>query len=382
MQPRSESRVESVVEKPIRALFEKYPRLRGTLHCIKLGTLPTPVQRLDKLERALGEHAPELYIKRDDLSGMLYGGNKVRKLEFILGRAIQGSYHEVLTFGGAGSNHALATALYARALGLHSISMLIPQPNSHSVRRNLLRGYSAGVELHHSSGMLTIPFATLAQLVRHWFRTRRFPYLIAPGGSSPIGMVGFVNAAFELKQQVEAGLLPEPDYIYAASGTMGTAVGLLLGLKAAGLRAKVVAVRVTQPQFSSVRKARRLFAATNAVISRADPSFPTIQFPMADFLFCHDHYGQEYGLYTPEAMQAVELFGQTTGVKLEGTYTGKTLAALLADVHAGKLEGKKALFWNTYNSSAIFDEADSIDYHNLPKSFHRYFEEDVQPLDK
>ena len=377
-----DSRADSVSEEPVRALFESYPRLRAALPFIALGTFPTPVERLHGLEQMLGSRVSALCMKRDDLSGRLYGGNKVRKLEFILARAMQRGCSEVLTFGGAGSNHALATALYARELGLRGVSMLIPQPNSRCVRQNLLRGLGAGAEFHQSPGMLTTAFATLAQLARHRLRTGRFPYLIAPGGSSPVGMIGFVNAAFELKQQIDAGLLSEPDCIYAASGSMGTVIGLLLGLKAAGLRAKIVAVRVTPAQFSSVRKARRLFAATNAILCGADPSFPNVQFPAADFLFCHDFYGREYGRYTPEAMEAVELFGQTTGVRLEGTYTGKTLAALLADVRAGRLEGKKALFWNTYNSSGLNDESGDIDYHSLPKSFHRYFEEEVQPLDK
>lgn len=364
-----------------RPLFARYPGMYGVLPHVSLGTLPTPVERLQTLEQVLGVSDTRLYVKRDDLSGRPYGGNKVRKLEFLLARAAQQGYKEVLTFGGAGSNHALATGLYARQMGLQSISMLIPQPNAQGVRTNLLMSLHAGIELHQSPGMLRTALDSLKQVGLHKLRTGQFPYLIAPGGTSALGMVGFVNAAFELKEQIDHGELPEPDLIYAASGTMGTVVGLLLGLKAAGLKAKVAAVRVTEAQFSSERKAARLFRSTARLLHRADPAFPLLPFPAEDFLFVHDFYGEAYGLYTPEAMEAVRLLNDTSGLHLEGTYTGKTFAALLADVKANRLENKSALFWNTHNSQDFSGEIAGMDYHDLPAEFYRYFEEPVQPLD-
>jgi len=366
----------------MRPLFSCYPGLTGKVPHMTLGALPTPVERLQALEETLGGTSARLYVKRDDLSGSPYGGNKVRKLEFLLARAVSRGYKEVLTFGGAGSNHALATGLYARPLGLKSISMLIPQPNAYSVRKNLLLSQRAGIELHLGSGMAGVALATLQLLCVHRFRTGRFPYLIAPGGTSAVGMIGFVNAAFELKAQIERGEMPEPDVLYAASGTMGTVIGLLLGLKAAGLKTKVAAVRVTEARFSSVGKAARFFRATNKLLHEAAPSFPLLPFPLQDFQFIHDFYGEAYGLYTPEAVEAVRLAADTSPLRLEGTYTGKTFAALLTDARAGRLEGKTVLFWNTHNSLDLSGEISGMDYHELPKPFHRYFEEDVQPLDR
>ena len=323
-----------------------------------------------------------LYVKRDDLSGALYGGNKVRKLEFLLGKALEEGRKAVLTFGGAGSNHALATAIYAREVGLRSVSMLVPQPNAQSVRRNLLMSFQAGAELHYSRSMSRVAVAALYQCCRHRQRDGVFPMLIPPGGSSPVGMIGFVNAALELAHQVEAGDLPEPDRVYAASGTMGTAIGLLLGLKAAGLRSRVVAVRVTAPQFSSLRKARRFFRAANTLLHKADPSFPVMAFPESDFEFRHEFYGEQYGLYTEVGLRAVQRVQEAENIKLEGTYTGKTFAALLADAEAGRLRDKTVVFWDTYNSRDLTAEIADVDYHALPPAFHRYFEEEVQPLDR
>ena len=361
------------------SLFAAYPRLAESLPHLPLGAFPTPVMRLAHLSELIG--AAGVYVKRDDLSAALYGGNKVRKLEFLLGQALRDKRKWVMTFGAAGSNHALATALFAREAGLKSISMLIPQPNAHYVRKNLLMSYAAGAELHHSTGMTSIVFASLYHYLRHAARDGRFPMLIAPGGTNATGMAGFVAAGFELRQQIEEHVLPEPHRLYAASGTMGTVIGLLLGVAAAGLRTRVVAVRVTQPQFTSMRKARRLFAAANTLLHRADPAFPMLPFPEDQLEFRHEFYGGEYARYTEEGMRAVRMARDVEGLALEGTYTGKTFAAILADAQAGLLHEQTALFWNTYNSRSLDAAVESLDYHTLPPAFHRYFEQDVQPLD-
>jgi D-cysteine desulfhydrase len=365
-----------------RPLFKAYPRLRTALPHVSLGAFPTPVERLETLEARLGSTGVLLYVKRDDLSGEPYGGNKVRKLEFILGQARQQGCGEVLTFGGAGSNHALATALYARKLGMQSISMLIPQPNAYSVRKNLLMSHHIGVELHQRNRMPTLALATLVRLCIQKLRNGRFPYLIAPGGTSALGMAGFVNAAFELKEQVDRGEMPEPDCIYAALGTMGTVIGLLLGVRAAGLRTRVAAVRVTDPQFSSLRKAKRLFHNANRLLHKADPSFPLLPFPCDAFSLIHDFYGEAYGLYTPESIRAIRLLEETEGLHLEGTYTGKAFAALLSGIETGALQDQTILFWNTHNSLDFDDEISDMDYHGLPECFYPYFEKEVQPLDR
>jgi D-cysteine desulfhydrase len=144
----------------------------------------------------------------------------------------------------------------------------------------------------------------------------------------------------------------------------------------------MVAVRVTAPQFSSVQKAAKLFGATNRLLRKADPSIPLVPFPEASFEFRHEFYGEQYAMYTNEAMAAVRQLRDLEGVKLEGTYTGKTFAAVSADAQAGRLRGKTVLFWNTYNSTDFSAEIADVDYHVLPKPFHRYFEQDVQPLDR
>jgi len=368
-------------------LFEQYPLLREKLAHVPLGEFPTPVQKLERLGAELG--ISQLYIKRDDLSGKLYGGNKPRKLEFILGNVLRSEAKEVMTFGGAGSNHALATAIYARQVGLKSISMLMPQPNARYVRGNLLMSHYCGAELHLCGtglesvrNMPLVYAAATYQLLTHRLKKGRFPYFIPPGGSSPLGVTGFVNAALELRGQIASGEMPEPEYIYLACGTMGTAAGLALGLRAARLGGRVVSVRICGEKFVNTRAMIGLINETNSLLCSLDASFPKFEFSETDVDIRHDYVGQRYALFTDEGMEAVSLMRECEGIRLDGTYTGKTLAALKHDARSGSLRGKIVLFWNTVNSRDFSDDISGLDYHDLPRPFHRYFEEEVQPLDR
>jgi D-cysteine desulfhydrase len=363
-------------------LFEQYPLLGEKLAYVPLGEFPTPVRKLERLGPELG--IGQLYIKRDDLSGKLYGGNKPRKLEFILGSALRCKAKEVITFGCAGSNHALATAIYAQQVGLKSISMLMPQPNARYVRRNLLMSHHCGAELHLcGTGLesaVNIPLVYTAAIYQ--LKKGRFPYFVPPGGSSALGVAGYVNAALELRAQITSGEIPGPQYVYVACGTMGTAAGLILGLRAAGLGARVVSVAVSGERYTNSRAMIGLINKTNSLLCSLDASFPKLEFSETDVDIRHGYFGQRYALFTNEGMEAVSLMRESEGIKLDGTYTGKTLAALRHDGKNGSLRDKTVLFWNTLNSRDFSDDTSDLDYHDLPRPFHRYFEEDVQPLDR
>jgi D-cysteine desulfhydrase len=360
-------------------LFTRYPILAERCSYRPIGDWPTPVEELPELGKLLD--VGRLFVKRDDISGRPYGGNKVRKLEFLLADAEKRHARAVLTFGRAGSNHALATAVYGRAAGLDTIALLLPQPNAGYVRRNLLWSLLARTELHQQSNVLLLGVAAVYHFLRHTLRDRRLPMIIAPGGSSPLGTVGYVNAALELEAQIAAGLLPEPDLIYVTAATMGTAAGLLLGLRLAGLQSRVIAVRVTEEAYASEKGLVRLAGRTNDYLRRLDKTISRLTFGRDDFDLCHDFYGGEYGRFTPECMSAVALMKEMCALRLEGTYTGKTFAALAADARQGALADKVVLFWHTANSREAPAELATADYKQLPRSFHRYFEQPLQELD-
>ena len=360
-------------------LFRAHPALAGKLAHVALVERPTPVERLSGLERETGAHG--LYVKRDDLSARRYAGNKTRKLEFLLAAARASGAAEVLTFGAAGSNHALATAIYARALGLRSISMLVPEVNARAVRRNLLASWAAGAELHHYPDEARLKAALRYQLQRHEAESGRAPHVIAGGGSSPLGVIGFVDAAFELRAQIDAGLLPPPARIYVALGTTGTAAGLRLGLDAAGVPARLIAVRVVHPDIGNAARLSLLYRQTASLLADIDPGFPRTTYDPDSIVIRHDYYGGRYALYTPAGMAAVARARETEGLELEGTYTGKAFAAFLEDAAAAS-DSDPALFWHSYSTRALDAEVADVDYRALPRAFHRYFEEEVQALDR
>src|SRR6266487_6218631 len=253
------------------SLFEHYPLLKENLPYILLGEFPTPVERLELLGGAI--KVPYLYAKREDLSGKLYGGNKVRALEFLLGDALRADRKQVMALGFPASCQALAQAIYAQQLGIKSLAILFPQVSSEQGRRHLLVYQSIGAEVYQL-GMLPI-----FHLIKYALRNGRFPKLLE--ASSPLGMVGYVSSGLELKDQIAQGLLPEPDLVYVALATMGTAVGLALGLKAAGLKSRVVSVHLGNPR--ATPRMAKLFHETNELLHSYDPSFPKFEVSENDF---------------------------------------------------------------------------------------------------
>jgi len=361
-------------------IFEHYPLLKERIPHIQLGEFPTPIRHLKQLGKEIG--SDYVYLKHDGLSGPIYGGNKIRKLEFLLGDALHKEAKAVLTFGFAGSNHALATAVNAQRAGLQCISILLAQPNARYVRRNLLLSHVYGAEIHHFKNKITACIPTTIMLLRKRLKQGKSPYIIAPGGSSPLGIIGYVNAAFELKEQVDGGLAPEPDTIFVPFGTMGTAVGLTIGLKAAGLKARLVSVRVVEEHYGNKEKFIELFKKTQALILSLDPSFSRVEITDNEPDIRHDFFGGQYARFTEQGIAAIDLLAKSEAIRLEGTYTSKAMAALIDHVRDHGNKDEVILFWNTYNARDFSDAIKGIDYHQLPRCFHQYFEEDVQPLDK
>jgi D-cysteine desulfhydrase len=333
-------------------LFERFPGLADAVPWLPLGRFPTPIEPL-----ALdGSRAAALFVKRDDLASPLYGGNKTRKLEHVLAEAQLAGATALVTIGAIGSNHGLATALHGRALGFDVRLALFDQPVTSFVHTNVSALVVAQAGLQYGG---SIAGALLA--ARRMHRAVRAaggrPYFIMPGGSSRIGNIGHVAAALELAGQVRAGELPEPDRIFVALGTCGTAAGLVTGLKLAGLRTRVSAVRVVNPVPAS-RITVRYFAQDLADhLHDYDPAVPRLRILASDFDVITNYFGNGYGEVTRAASDAVDW--ASPALRLETTYTGKALAACL-DYCRTEGEGQTVLFWNTFNSSPV-PQAPSLD---------------------
>ena len=215
-------------------------------------------------------------------------------------------------------------------------------------------------------------------------KTGQFPYIIPLGGSCPLGAVGYVEAAFELKEQIEKGEMPKPDVIYVTLGTGGTAAGLLLGLKAAQVDCKVCLVLIEPESMPGTLEftTHTLFVKANALLQSHDQNFPTCTLTAEDYEIITKHTGKGYGMITNECRAAIDTLAQQEGIKLDGTYTGKAFASVLDDMTTGVCDGKTILFWNTFCGADYHEITDMVDYHDLPKAFHHYFENPVQELDR
>lgn len=251
--------------------------------------------------------------------------------------------------------------------------MLLPQANAPSLQRNLLLSQACGAELHERPTVAELRRAAYGQFVRHALRTGRLPMTIPAGGSSPLGVAGFVNAAFELRDQIAAGAMPKPKRIYLAAGSMGSVCGLALGLAAARTPIPIEAVRVTPRDMADRTKLAALFAKTASLLRRRDPSFPAVRFADCPIHWREEFFGSDYGVPSPEGAHGAALMAEYGGPPLDGTYSAKAMAALVHDAQSGARDGGPVLFWATYNSKDVYGETTGIDYRDLPRTFHRYF---------
>ncbi len=190
-----------------------------------------------------------------------------------------------------------------------------------------------------------------------------------------------MSGVCELKKQIEAGHIPTPDIIYVTIGSSGTAASLALGVKALGIPAHVRAVRVSDLQYASFEKARELAHKAARILAPFEVTFAGLELDSNDLEVVHNYIGPGYAHFTEKGMAAARLFKKTDGIELEGTYTGKTAAALIDDARKGLLKDKTVLFWNTYNSVKFEGKTKGVDYRTLPKPYHRYFEQEYQPLE-
>ncbi len=352
-------------------LFRHWPALSEKLAHTTLCELPTPVSEAAPLAATLG--LASLHIKRDDLSAPDYGGNKIRKLEFLLAEAARRGHQRVLTFGFAGSNFAAATALNAHKLGMRSTSMLLPQANAAYLRENLLISLASEAQCLQAANEPLLAIQTLLTTLRHSLKGQR-PYWIPAGGSSPVGLMGFVNAAVELKEQIEAGQLPRPAAIYVAMGSMGTAAGLAVGLAACGLEIPIHAVRVVPQRYGNARALTRLIGKLDTFIHRLDAGFPDTRDAARLCQLRDDFFGAGYGVFTEAGTEATQLAAAQADIELDGTYSAKAMAALIHDARAGRLADQPVLFWNTHNSRDTAPLIEGVDYRGLPSGLRRYFE--------
>lgn len=356
-----------------RFIFDYFPGLKSVLSWVELAQFPTPLKKMEKLSAVLGHS--RLYIKDDGQTDAQIGGNKIRKLEPILADALYQGATAVCTFGCVGSNLVTEACFCAKKMGLNCAVHLKPEPNSKFVQNNLLLDYLLGADFYYYPNHEFRKIGALNQIMQHRLEHGNFEYVIPTGASSPLGAVGYVNAAFELKEQIKAGLMPEPDYIYIAVGSVGTIAGLALGLAVAEIDCKIIGVGSFEADFTNCFL--NLVIKANLLLHEHDATFPLINAEKIPVTFDCNYVGQGYAYFTPEGQQAIELFKTHENILLDPVYSGKCAAAFIEQVTTKpELQNKVVLFWNTFGICQKVED-DQL-YKALPKPLHQFFKTPVQ----
>ena len=318
--------------------IEQLPRLR-------LAPLPTPLTKAERLSKELG--GPTLWFKRDDLTGIAFGGNKVRKLEFIMADALaQGATH-VLTIGGAQSNHAMQTAAVARRIGLAPV-LVLGKPRRPGVGGNLLLDKILGADVRftteYGAEALKKAMAEEAEKLR---AEGHKPYCIPLGGSGALGVVGYALAAKELTEQAQ-GLGFKVDRVFAAFGSGGTHAGLALGRKIFGLDFDIVAVNVGAVRGDGAALIAQI-ANEGAALLGTSAVAPD------DVHVVNEYVGEGYAIPSPEGVAAIKQVAQAEGIFLDPVYTAKAMAGLIGAVRRGKIgKDENVVFIHTGGGPGLF----------------------------
>ncbi|WP_114388756.1 D-cysteine desulfhydrase [Notoacmeibacter marinus] len=320
----------------------RYPR-RFIAH------LPTPLERLDRLTAELG--GPEIWIKRDDCTGLSTGGNKTRKLEFLMAEAELQGAEIVMTQGATQSNHARQTAAFAAKLGMQCHILLEDRTQSNNANYN----HNGNVLLDHLHGATTekrpggldmnAEMEALAEQVR---ADGKKVYTIPGGGSNPTGALGYVNCAFELVGQAnDRGL--KIDHIVHATGSAGTQAGLIVGLKAINAQIPLLGIGVRAPRPKQEENVYNLAVATAeklgcpGVVQREDVVANT------------DYVGEGYGIPTESGIEAIRMFAELEAILLDPVYSAKGAAGFIDLIRKGHFKkGERVVFLHTGGSVALF----------------------------
>jgi L-cysteate sulfo-lyase len=320
-----------------------------------LAHLPTPLEFLPRLSRHL--NGPDIYVKRDDCTGLATGGNKTRKLEFSMGEALAQGADTIITVGAVQSNHVRQTAAAACKLGLACEVMLehrVDKPSatySNSGNVFLDRIYGANLREYPGGTDFDAAMLAVAEEVR---ATGGKPYYIPGGASNPVGALGYVNCGIEMLHQFDEQRL-QIDHIVTATGSAGTHAGLAVGLRGSGSEVPILGIGVNAPQDVQEERVFSLAVETAELVSA--PGCVERQDIVAD---CN-YIGAGYGVPTDAMNEAVLMLARYEGLLFDPVYSGKALAGMIDYIRNGRFsKGQTIVFLHTGGSAGLFAYADIL----------------------
>jgi len=328
--------------------LSKFPR-------VSLAHLPTPLEHLPRLSDHLG--GPDIYVKRDDCTGLATGGNKTRKLEFSMGEAVEQGADTIITVGAVQSNHVRQTAAAACKLGMACEVMLehrVQQPSeTYTSSGNVFLDRIFGANLREYPGGTDFDAAML-EVAAEVRKNGGVPYFVPGGASNPVGALGYVDCGIELLQQFSEQEL-EIDHIVSATGSAGTHAGLAVGLRASGSDLPILGIGVNAPQDVQEERVYKLAVETADLVEA--PGCVARDDIIAD---CN-YIGPGYGEPTESMNEAVLMLARFEGLLFDPVYSGKALAGMIDYVRQGRFtKGQKIVFLHTGGSAGLFAYADSL----------------------
>jgi D-cysteine desulfhydrase len=317
-----------------------------------LGFFPTPLSELPRLSKALC--GPQILMKRDDLTGLALGGNKTRKLEFILGEALAQGADCIITAGAEQSNHCRQTAAAAAQLGLECHLVLGGEAPA-DAQGNLLLDELLGANIHwageHRKG------EDIPELAAQLKAAGKKPFLVPYGGSNELGAVAFVEALCELKQQLD-GKNQTLGYIIFASSSGGTQAGLMVAKKLLNWDVELIAIKIDKQELEGQSFEQMVLELTRSTATLLGVD---AEFSLSDVQLNADYLGGGYGVVGEAEREAIRLTAQQEGILLDPVYTGRAMAGLIGMIRKGQIGADKpVLFWHTGGAPALFAYAEVI----------------------
>jgi len=321
----------------------KYPQHVSIAH------LPTPIEPLDRLSKHLG--GPEIIIKRDDLTGLATGGNKTRKLEFLVAEAITKGCNHLVTTGAPQSNHCRQTAAAAAQFGL-GCSLILRGEAPSQISGNLLLDKLLGAHIYWCGKEDSS--ALIREVSDELLAMGRTPYVIPLGGSNVVGATGYVKAMQELMAQLHAER-NNVDFIVFASSSGGTQAGMVLGAQIYGFQGQIFGISVDHPA-DALRTQVAALATATATHLGLEPLSIIDQIVVND-----DYLGQGYAMVGEMEREAIRLVAQREGILLDPVYTGRAMGGLIDLIRWGAFtRGQTVLFWHTGGTAALPAFADKL----------------------
>lgn len=319
-----------------------------------LGFFPTPLVTLSALSKALG--GPKLLMKRDDNTGLALGGNKTRKLEFLIGDALAKGADTIITAGAAQSNHCRQTAAAAASLQLECHLMLGGQ-EPEDTNGNLLLDKLFGCHIHWTGN--NRKGEDIPNLVQALEEEGKKPYVVPYGGSNEIGALGFVDALTELDLQLKQ-TNESLTHIIFASSSGGTQAGLMLGKKLLDAPYDILGINIDKDEKGEFPFKQKILDLSNKTAELMNSPH---QFTPNDVILNSDYIGEGYGVIGKLEREAIEITARTEGILLDPVYTGRAMGGLINMIRTGKLKKTdNVLFWHTGGAPALFAYSDSLNF--------------------